>query len=65
MTIVDAFLIPIVPLVAGLLAIVVANIKKHNTYSPLLAFGYMLVSSAIVMWAGILLLSAPSMVRGI
>lgn len=60
----DLFLIALIPLFAGLLAIVTAKMRKVNTYSPVLAVGIMLVASGVVMEAAILALSVLSMVFG-
>jgi uncharacterized membrane protein YjjP (DUF1212 family) len=58
----DAFLIALVPLVAGFLAIAVARIRRANTYSPILALGIMLILSGVVIEATVLALSVLSLI---
>jgi len=58
----DIFIIPIIPLFAGLLAIVTAKMRKANTYSAILALGIMLIASGVVLELAVLALSAISMV---
>lgn len=58
----DALLFFLIPLVAGLMLIVTARMRKANTYSPVLALGVMLVASAVVLEFAILGLSVLAMV---
>lgn len=58
----DAFFFCLIPLVAGLMFVVVARMRKANAYSPILALGVMLIASGVVLEFAVLGLSLLSMV---
>jgi hypothetical protein len=55
--------IALVPLIAGIAAVLVAGTRKANTFSPILALGVMLITSGIVIGAGTIILSVLSLAR--